>query len=258
MIESLSALESIFLEGRSKMPKTKYLYKLTDENGYSGFAAGATRTRWAPGIAHEIAPYMRNPSANLCSSSYFHAYEHPLLAAFMNPAHGAFKQPLLWKCKGQIEKRESDLKCGTFALTAISTIDLPVLTITQRVKIAIYCSLTIPQNKSYKNWAKNWLSGKNRSYEAATAAAAANADAANAAYAAYTANAAAYAAYAAYAAANAANAAANAAYAANAAAYAYAAAADDAAAYAASATAYAAANFSLLEIIRKVLLQKES
>jgi len=61
---------------------------------------------------------------------------------------------------------------------------------------ALHCD--IPE---VERWAENWLSGADRSSDAARAAARAAADAANAAYAAYAAADSAYAAYAAYAAA---------------------------------------------------------
>jgi hypothetical protein len=202
----------------------KYLYKLTDKNGDSGLSQNAIRTHWAEGITHEIDKDLQSPDASLCSRSFIHCYEHPLIAVLMNPIHGNFKIPILWKCKGKIEKKDGQLKCGTFSLTTVKKLPLPVLSTTQRVKIAIYCSLTQKQLEEYKKWAINWLNGKDRTYAAA----------ADAAYAAY-ATAAADAAYAAaYAAADAAAAAASAAYAAS------------------------RAAFDLLKIIHKVLRQKES
>jgi len=226
----------------------KYLYKLTDENGCSGLTQNAITTHWAEGITHEIDKYLQSPDAPLCSRSFIHCYKHPLTAVFMNPIHGNFKNPILWECKGKIEKKDGQLKCGTFSLTTVKKLPLPVLSTTQRVKIAIYCSLTQEQPEKYKKWAINWLNGKDRTATAATAA--------NAAV--YTAD-----AYTA-AAADAANAAANAAYTADAADAA--AAAANAAAYAVAAAYYAAnaaaaasrAAFDLLKIIHKVLRQKES
>ena len=207
----------------------KYLYKLTDENGNSGLSIWAVKTHWSEGITHEIDKNLQSPNAFLCSSSFIHCYEHPLIAVFMNSRHGNFKSPILWKCKGKIEKKDGQLKCGTFSLTTIKKLPLPVLSTTQRVKIAIYCSLTQKQSEKYKKWAMNWLNGKDRTYYAAATAA----DAA----AAYAADAADYAARAAAAAA----------------------AADAAAAAAADAAIAAAANnFDLLKIIHKVLHQKES
>ena len=231
----------------------KYLYKLTDENGNSGLSACAVKTHWSEGITHEIDKNLQSPDAFLCSSSFIHCYEHPLIAVFMNSRHGNFKSPILWKCKGKIEKKDGQLKCGTFSLTTIKKLPLPVLSTTQRVKIAIYCSLTQKQSEKYKKWAMNWLNGKDRTYDAADATAAAAAYTATNAAAAHAAAAAA-AADATYAAA------ANAVFAAYAAARAaaYDAAAADTSYAAIAAAAHAANNFDLLKIIHKVLRQKES
>ena len=231
----------------------KYLYKLTDENGCSGLTQNATTTHWAEGITHEIDKYLQSPDAPLCSRSFIHCYKHPLTAVFMNPIHGDFKNPILWECKGKIEKKDGQLKCGTFSLTTVKKLPLPVLSTTQRVKIAIYCSLTQEQPEKYKKWAINWLNGKDRTAAAAAAYTAAYTYAAYSAAAAAAANAAANAAYTADA-ADAAAAAANAAAYTAAAAY-YAA---NAAAYADTAAAASRAAFDLLKIIHKVLRQKES
>jgi hypothetical protein len=230
---------------------SKFLYKLTDEHGNS-----ANRTHWSEGVRHEIVKELRDSSKPLCTEHYLHAYENPLVAAFMNSLHAAYANPILWQATGWVQKRDNQLKCGCFSLRTIQKVPLPIITRSQRVRAAIYCSLTQPQSEHFKKWAAKWLAGEDRTAKAAYAAADDANTAANAANAAaYAANAAAakvaYAAAAkvAYAAANAAYAAAHAAAntAANAAsAAAYAAYADAAAANAAAAAdakvAYAAAD----------------
>ena len=220
---------------------SKFLYKLTDEYGNS-----SNRTHWSEGIKHEIVKELRDNSKPLCTKHYLHAYESPLVAAFMNPIHAAYANPILWQATGWVQKRDNQLKCGCFSLRTIQKVPLPVITQNQRVRAAIYCSLTQPQSEHFKKWAAKWLAGEDRTaYAAANAVAYAAANtvayaAANAAaYAAYAADAYAYAAaYAAYAAANAAD---NAAYAAAAAAY---------------AAAYAAAAFNLIKILKRSIKEE--
>jgi hypothetical protein len=186
----------------------KFLYKLTDE-----FGSTKNNTHWSEGIKHEIAKELRDSTKPLCSKHYLHAYENPLVAVFMNNRHAKFSKPRLWLATGWVSKRDGQLKCGCFSLKIIKEIQLPKLTVAQRVRTAIYCALSHPVSNNFHTWAVDWLSGKDRTradaaayaydaaaaYAAAAAAAAAYAAADAAAYATASAASAAYAAYAAYA-----------------------------------------------------------
>ena len=222
------------------------LYKLTDAQGQT-HGDGTNHTQWGAGVTHEAAGSTDGP---LCSSSWIHAYEHPLVAVLLNPIHADLKNPQLWKCSGEIGKRDGPLKCGCRALTTVELLPLPEITTEQRVRFAIGCAW--PQGSAaWKQWAADWLRGKDRTAAAEARAAAAEAAEAAAEAAAWAAEeAAAWAAE--EAAAWAARAAAEAAEAAEAAAAAWAAA--EAAAEAAEAAeaaawaAEAAADFNLIAI----------
>jgi hypothetical protein len=209
-----------------------YLYKLTDEFGNT-----RDQTHWAEGTKHEIAKELRDSTQPLCTRHYYHAYENPLVAVFMNPIHANFQNSILWRATGWVSKRDGQLKCGCFTLRTLQQIPLPVLTTNQRVRVSIQCTLKRSQTESFKLWAKNWLSGIDRAADAANAAYAANAT---------------YAAYAACAAAAAdAACAAHAANAAN--------AADAACAAANAAHAAIAANvapFNLIAVIKRALREE--
>jgi len=221
-------------------------YKATDPQG---------RTRggmdWTvPGTVNEAT----GRGTELCTDGVLHVYRTPEQAAFMIPVH-VLNYTRLFEVEVPEIVADDGAKCGCKRATVIREVPMPVLTIEQRVGIAIRVSLLVYSEPGYVRWAEGWLSGKDRSADAAYAARAA----ADAAHAAYAADAAAHAAYAADAAAHAADAddaAAHAAYAADAAAHA--ADADDAAAYAAYAAhaAYAAdagKSIDLLSIIETVL-----
>jgi hypothetical protein len=244
----------------------RYLYKLTDEYGNT-----KNNTHWDVGVKHEIAKELRDCTIPLCSSSYIHAYENPLIAVFMNPAHADFKPPILWLATGWVSRREGMLKCGCFSLRTIKKLPLPVLSITQRVKIGIHCALFVYTEPTFVEWAKNWLAGVDRTAAAAAAAAPPAATRATAfAAAAYTATAAAYAAATAFAATRDAARAAAAAYtatdriAATRDAYAAYAAADRIAAAAAVAAADAATHvraaqkLNLVKIIKRVMKEEKN
>ncbi len=141
------------------------VYKLTNS---------ADRThgscQWGSGVVHKT-----SGKGELCGPGWLHAYEDPLIAVFMNPVHGDFNPDTmhLWRCEagGEI-KRDGQLKLGCTQLTTIEQIEVPKLTLEQRITIAILAA-----KKAYHEfsewliWADKWLSGENRSAEAANAAA---------------------------------------------------------------------------------------
>jgi hypothetical protein len=178
-------------------------------------------------------------SGELCSDQFFHYYDHPLLAILLNPIHASINNPRLFLVETAGESlSDKGLKSGSKELTLIEEIELPDITLNQKIAFGILCALEVNQNPEFVLWANNWLSSIDRSIEAAADAANDAAYAAAAANAAYYARAAYSAAYAAYSAVDIAlRVAAAAAYAANAAA---ANTANDAANDAAAAAAYAA------------------
>ena len=169
------------------------VYKLTtqDMKTYGGFTWKLGATQTAPG------------GGELCTDRWLHAYTDPLVASLLNPAHANISDPRLFRAEGEVGADDHGLKVGCTSLTLVEELKVPQVTTEQRVRFAVLCALEVSRDEAWKKWAWGWLSGKDRSAEAAYAAAA-NA-AANAAYA---------AAYAARAAAYAARAAVNAAYAA--------------------------------------------
>jgi hypothetical protein len=216
------------------------LYKLTDEN-----LTTQNNTKWVINEWKET----DGAKQELCNSSWLHAYEDIYVAAFMYVIHVYYSNPRCFRAEGDGKfLSDPDGKCGVTRLRLVEEVSLPTITTEQRVKIAILCALKVCHEASFVTWANDWLSGKDRSKDAAWAVARA---AYNAAAARAAARAAALAA--AWAASNAVDAAANADYAARAA---YAAAA---AAYAARAAAWAAAwalqskSFGLSAIIQKAL-----
>lgn len=136
------------------------LYKLTDQNlqTYKG-------TQWKNGERKTA-----SGTGDLCSSGWLHAYEHPLLAVLLNPIHANFDDPRLFEAEGKIGKRDGQLKVGCTELTLTKEIPLPIITTEQRVKFAIACALTVDQSPEFRAWASKWLTGKDRSEEAAKAA----------------------------------------------------------------------------------------
>ncbi|HRT22354.1 MAG TPA: hypothetical protein P5318_19765 [Candidatus Hydrogenedentes bacterium] len=144
------------------------LYKLTDGDGKT-----LNGTQWGPGVSHS-----GTGEGGLCGPGWIHAYEHPLIAVLLNPTHANFQNPRLWEAEGEVGLRDGQLKCGCKTLTTVREIPLPSITTEMRVRFAILCAKEVCADLSWNAWADKWLSGEDRSVEAAKAAAWASYDAA--------------------------------------------------------------------------------
>jgi hypothetical protein len=149
-------------------------YKLTDKDGYTR-KGKENECLWGENITHTAT----GKGSHLCSRDLIHVYRNPLIASFMNPSHADFKNPLLWECEANGEcAHEGQLKSGFKTVTTIRRIDLPVITLEQRIRISIYCALKQYSALSFVKWANAWLDGSDRSARAARAACAEAAEAA--------------------------------------------------------------------------------
>jgi len=175
-------------------------FKLTDQNmqTHNGY-------QWELGVWREAEG---DPKQNLCSDGWLHCYDSPLLAVLHNPIHAGIENPRLFEVEVDGEtKNDWGLKCGYRSMRLTRELNLPHVTTEQRIRYAIFCALSVCDDPAFIQWAEDWLSGKNRSAEAAEAAAWAARAAAEAATRAAAAEAAAEAGWAARAAAEAAEAA---------------------------------------------------
>ncbi len=169
-------------------------YKLTDQNNKT-----RGNTVWGPGISHTA----KGGHDLLCSNAWIHFYTNPLIAVLMNPIHARFDLPRLWECETAGEELHEPLKSGCKTLTTVKEIPVPVISPINKIAFAILCAKQVFKEEKWNIWADSWLSGKDRTTNAASAFAnATNATNAAAYAAAYAAAVAAYAAaYAATAAA---------------------------------------------------------
>ena len=137
------------------------LYKLT--NG-SGMTRG--NTQWRENVTHRA----EEEGNELCTGQVVHAYRDRYLAVFHDPIAGSYGDTaLLWEARGRVVA-DDGLKVGCKSLTTRRQIPLPVITTEQRVEIAIRTSLLVYKETSYVAWAEGWLSGKDRTRDAARAA----------------------------------------------------------------------------------------
>ena len=142
-------------------------------------------TKWEIGVPISIL----KKGNTMCSDEVLHCYNHPFLAAFLNPIHVNIKEPFLFEISVDEIVNTDGLKFASKSQTLLKEIPLPEISREQKIEIAIRITKTVNKNEKWNLWADEWLSGKDRSKESART------------YAAYAAYAADYAAYAAYAAA---------------------------------------------------------
>jgi hypothetical protein len=146
---------------------TRTLYKWTDKDGKTR-AGYYNETQWGVGVTH-TAP----GNGELCSFAYLHAHTHPLLAVLFDPVCGGYNKQnagaLLWKARGKVEKETGDI-VGCMRLTSVCRVPIPKVTTTQRVAFGILAVLKVEKNKAWRLWARNWLSGKDRTRESSVTA----------------------------------------------------------------------------------------
>jgi len=132
------------------------LYKLVSRL-YSG---AIYHTEWQFGVAAK-----ELSSWPICSRTWYYGYIHPLLAAFFRLAHVPSYDTLL-EGEGKIGYIDA-AKVGMTVFTPEREVPLPVITIEQFVEIGIRVSLLLPQSNAYREWAEDWLSGKDRTVKTA-------------------------------------------------------------------------------------------
>lgn len=139
-------------------------YKLTDRTlrTHRGY-------QWTVGEWHEVTG---DPAQPLCTDGWLHCYETVLLAVLHNPIHADIANPRLWEVEVEGEcLRDGQVKEGWRRMRLVREIDVPKITMEQRVRYGILVSLQVYDDPDYRRWAEGWLSDKDRSEAAAWAAA---------------------------------------------------------------------------------------
>ena len=137
-------------------------YKITNESmqTYKGF-------QWVLGQWVET-----SGEGELCGDGWLHTYSDPVVGAFFKPIHGGIpKNPRMFVCEVDgSHKDDHGLKQGWTRVRLVKEILMPTLTIEQRIAIGIRFALKVYKDKGFGKWAADWLSGKDRSGQAAGAA----------------------------------------------------------------------------------------
>ena len=118
----------------------------------------------------------------LCTNSWLHCYDSPLLAVLHNPIHADISDPRLFEAEVRGEtKNDRGLKRGFREMQLVKEVEVPQITKTQVIAYGILCAQKVYDETRWNIWAKNWLDKTDRTAAAAAYAAAAYAAAAAAA-----------------------------------------------------------------------------
>jgi len=141
------------------------LCKLADQNlrTYGGF-------QWELNMP----PPRLSGVGDLCSSNFYHCYEHPLLAVLLNPIHASIENPRGFYIDVEGEaKTDCGLIRGYPYMILREEFTLPEITLNQKLAFGILCALGVCEDDQFRNWAEKWLSGEDRTAWTARAACAA-------------------------------------------------------------------------------------
>ena len=117
-------------------------------------------TQWGAGVSH-AAP----GGGELCTERWIHGYSSAALAVLMRTVHVPHYY-VLWQCEGDVG-RDDGTKLGMTRCTTVRIIDAPVLTPEQHIAWGILAAAQVPQSAEWLQWARNWLTGDDRTPQAA-------------------------------------------------------------------------------------------
>lgn len=108
----------------------------------------------------------------LCGPGFLHYYHDPLLAVLLNTLHARIENPRLFTVLAEgVHKDDLGLKGGCTEMTLLEEIALPTITTIQRIAFGILTARAVYKEPIWNAWAESWLSGRERSVEAARRAA---------------------------------------------------------------------------------------
>jgi hypothetical protein len=147
------------------MTTKKTCFKITDKDlrAHNGF-------QYTPLQRAEVEVY----TGELCTEGVLHAYKTAEDAVFFDPIHGEFfcaPGARLWRCACDGPEVFDGTKLGVGNLTLIEEVPIPTMTLEQRVERGIRAALSVCADPFFVEWAEKWLSGEDRSADAAARAA---------------------------------------------------------------------------------------
>jgi hypothetical protein len=144
--------------------------KLTDEHGQTyGWM------QWGEGVEHTVEHW----TGELCSAGVIHCYEGQTeqdalaLALLLNSIHPNFTSPRAFRCEVSGRSVNDGMQSGWETVRTVREIPVPSVEAEQYIEAAITVVLEVCDDEQWRRWAECWLSGTDRSAEAAHVVAAA-------------------------------------------------------------------------------------
>jgi hypothetical protein len=141
------------------------IYKLTDRAGYTRRGEPGA-TMWEVGRrygAHE-------GDGLSFERGFYDVYTDPLVGLFLNPIHANVKNPQLWEGETpEIIIDQRGVKAVVRELVLVRELQVPEIAPEQRIRFAIFCAASVIPNRNriWHSWARDWLSGADRTEEVA-------------------------------------------------------------------------------------------
>jgi len=110
-------------------------------------------------------------AGELCSCHWYHGYAHPLLAVLHAPIHVDSDYTKMIEIEVPKVYALDQMKLGFTTGIVGRVIPLPKITDEQRKRYAIGCACSVYKDRSFRKWADDWISGKDRTRSAARIAA---------------------------------------------------------------------------------------
>ena len=140
----------------------KQMYKLVSQD-YTTHGG----TKWESGkkvVANGI-------GAEMCTDQVLHCYSSPYLAILFNPIHADIHNPRLIAVSCSKIIASDGLKFACKEQTMLKEIPCPRISALQSTEFAIRVAMLQYMGRDFVRWAKNWLSGIDRTFSAAQSAA---------------------------------------------------------------------------------------
>lgn len=140
---------------------TDTIYKLTDHAKQT-----LLKYQWRLGYWHKT-----GGNGELCGPGWLHVYTDPLVGIMLNPVHANIADPRVFIGRGRGKMLDDHgLKRGYSKVFLDREMDAPKVTSSQRVEFGILSVLEVCRESAFIGWAEKWLSGDDRSMEAAAEA----------------------------------------------------------------------------------------
>ncbi len=127
-------------------------YFITDQSGLDW-----KKRQWAVGNSH----------TETNENYWFSTFDDPLVALFLDPACDQTENPKLWQVEISGEKIEILPRILSSNMKVVGTVEDALPTPEQYVAFGIVCALNLVADKTFSNWAINWLKNIDRTKETA-------------------------------------------------------------------------------------------